>query len=188
MMSGRFFNETTEQSQAKAAIVSKYFWAWAQVIMPSARQYGRNIAYIDLFAGPGRYKDGAESTPPLVLEKAIQDRNMREILVTIFNDVDANNSRSLEQTINAMPGVDTLKHAPKVSNEEVGQEIVKMFEDVHLVPTLFAFGSRQCLLTRENWPLLRRSRRRSRRWEESTCCLFVSGTRGERARVTIWCS
>lgn len=70
-MTERFFEERQEQSEAKARIVSKYFSAWARVIMPSAQRNGGKIAYIDLYAGPGRYKDGAASTPLLVLQTAI---------------------------------------------------------------------------------------------------------------------
>ena len=59
MSTHQFFNEQTEQSAVKATIVSKYFWSWAMIIMPRADK----IAYIDLFAGAGRYKDGSKSTP-----------------------------------------------------------------------------------------------------------------------------
>lgn len=137
MTNERFFEETSEQSAAKATIVSKYFWAWAKVIMASVKKQKGRIAYIDLFAGPGRYKDGTKSTPILILEKAIRDKDMREMLVTIFNDLDENNSKSLETAIEALPGIDTLKHKPQINNEEVGEEIVKMFERMRLVPTLF---------------------------------------------------
>jgi hypothetical protein len=76
----QFFNETTEQSTIKAKIVSDYFWAWAKVIIQTVKKSQRNrIAYIDLFAGPGRYKDGTKSTPLLVLEKAIQEPDMCEM-------------------------------------------------------------------------------------------------------------
>jgi three-Cys-motif partner protein len=85
----QFFEETKEHSIIKAKIVSGYFWAWAKVIIPTVKQNGSNrIAYIDLFAGPGRYKDGTKSTPLLVLEKAIQDPDMREMLIAMFNDKD----------------------------------------------------------------------------------------------------
>ena len=33
----KFFDERTDQSEVKARIVQKYFFAWANVIMPSAR-------------------------------------------------------------------------------------------------------------------------------------------------------
>ena len=62
-MPSNFFDESEEQSAIKTAIVSKYFMAWAQVIIPSAEKHDNRIAYIDLFCGPGRYKDGTESTP-----------------------------------------------------------------------------------------------------------------------------
>jgi three-Cys-motif partner protein len=132
-----FFEKPKDQSQVKAQIVSKYFWAWAKVIMPSAKRSHGRIAYVDLFAGPGRYADGTESTPILVLERAVQDPDMREMLVAIFNDVDPNNTRSLQIAIKAIPNVETLKHEPQVFNEEVGEEIARIFEQILSVPTLF---------------------------------------------------
>jgi three-Cys-motif partner protein len=109
-----FFDESTEQSQIKATIVSKYFWAWANVIIPSAAQRSKKIAYVDLFAGPGRYKDGTKSTPLLVLERAIQDPKMREMLVAVFNDVDNDSSQSLQRAIDELPNIQFLKQKPKV--------------------------------------------------------------------------
>lgn len=132
-----FFDESTGQSEVKAAIVSKYFWAWANVIKGQCIKNGCNMAYIDLFAGPGRYKDGAKSTPLLILEKAVQDKDLRKILVTLFNDVDSDHSKSLEEEIKKIPDIEKLKHAPIVDNEEVGSEIVEYFEEMNLVPTLF---------------------------------------------------
>src|SRR5689334_12209296 len=42
-ISEQFFDETRDQSQAKATIVSKYFWAWARVIMPTAKKWQKKI-------------------------------------------------------------------------------------------------------------------------------------------------
>ena len=135
MKDSSFFNESTEQSQIKSEIVAKYFWAWAKVIMPRARS--SKIAYIDLFAGPGRYKDGAMSTPLLILEQAIQDPKMRGMLITVFNDVNSTHTQSLQNAIDLLPNVRELKHRPLVCNEEVGEDIVRMFEGMRLIPTLF---------------------------------------------------
>jgi three-Cys-motif partner protein len=134
-----FFDEQSEQSQVKAAIISKYFWSWAKVITGYQKGQGKRtrIAYIDLFAGPGRYKDGAKSTPLLILEQAVKDVMFRNSLVTLFNDKDPENSSTLLQAIKEIPGIDTLKNEPDVYTEEVGDEIVKMFEQLTLVPTLF---------------------------------------------------
>src|SRR4029077_10279592 len=67
----------------------------------------------------------------------IKDQDMREMLVAIFNDVDSNNSQSLETAVNALPNIESLRYKPQVHNEEVGETIVKRFEQRHLVPTLF---------------------------------------------------
>jgi len=134
-MAEEFFNESREQSQIKSRIVAKYFWAWAKVIIPTAKTHGNRIAYIDLFAGPGRYEDSTVSTPLLVLEKAIADLDMRNMLVTIFNDRDSEYAGSLKVAIDALPGIAQLKYQPQIRNDQIGAEIVKMFGQMRLVPT-----------------------------------------------------
>ncbi len=141
MVTNKFFEEQEEQSLIKATIVAKYFNVWANVIIATQKKYpGRSsgkIAYIDLFAGPGRYRDGAQSTPLKILENAINNPEIRDHLVTMFNDKDEENAQSLEKAIAELPGIKTLKYYPQVNNEEVGEEIVKMFERMKLIPTLF---------------------------------------------------
>jgi three-Cys-motif partner protein len=102
--------------------------------MPRTRD--ARIAYIDLFAGPGRYTDGSKSTPVLILERAIADPVMRKMLVALFNDKDEAHAKSLEEAIGALPGIESLAHKPVVKNQEVGEDIVKTFEEMSLVPTL----------------------------------------------------
>jgi three-Cys-motif partner protein len=141
MSKDSFFKEQTEQSLVKATIVSKYFDVWANVIISTQKRYPERssgkIAYIDLFAGPGRYDDGKQSTPIKILKNAIEKPDIRDRLVTLFNDKDEEKSRSLEKAIRELPGVETLKYKPQVENEEIGEKIVKMFEEKDLVPTLF---------------------------------------------------
>lgn len=144
-MSNTFFNEQKEQSSIKARIVEKYFWAWAKVITATLGriekqtnlQYKQKIAYIDLFAGPGRYQDGSESTPLRVLETAIKEPELQDRLLTLFNDADENNTQSLQEAINSITNINKLKNQPIVKNHEVGEEIVKAFDENRLVPTLF---------------------------------------------------
>jgi len=138
-----FFSESKEQSIVKATIVTKYFHAWAKVIIGAQKKRAtyapteNRIAYIDLFSGPGRYEDGTISTPLRILEKTIQDEDLRQRLVAVFNDKDTNNTQSLEAEIKALPGIDTLNYSPQVHNNTVGEDIVTMFEQMRLVPTLF---------------------------------------------------
>jgi three-Cys-motif partner protein len=132
-----FFDEQTEQSEVKATLVAKYFPAYMGVIANAQKRYGGDrIAYIDLFAGPGRYKNGAKSTPVKIIEQAIANPDMRQRLVAVFNDKDEENIQSLQQALEALPGYDMLKYRPQIHHGEVGDEIVKEFEEAKLVPTL----------------------------------------------------
>ena len=140
MRNASFFVESKEQSQVKSIIVAKYFDAWSRVMISTQSRYPlseKKIAYIDLFSGPGRYADGTISTPLRVLKRAIQDDALRECLVTIFNDKDEHNTDSLKQAISELPGVETLNYKPQIKTQEVGDEIVSMFDQMRLIPTLF---------------------------------------------------
>lgn len=130
-----FFEETKENSVVKASIVDKYFYSWFN-IMKDRSKSGR-VAYIDLFAGPGRYKDGTVSTPLKILSRAIENKDMSQQLVTLFNDLEPDFVSSLNKEIAALQGVEKLKFAPQVMNEEVGDNVVKMFAEMSLVPTFF---------------------------------------------------
>jgi three-Cys-motif partner protein len=135
MRSVEFFEDPTEQSRVKAAIVSKYFDAWAKVIKRRARS-GR-IGYFDLFAGPGRYDTGEPSTPVLILQKALGDPELRDMLVTVFNDKDAHHVASLKRVVSEIPGIGTLKHPPIFDSAEIGEKDAEFFESFKAVPSLF---------------------------------------------------
>lgn len=137
MADSSFFDESRDNSLVKAEIVAKYFWAWAKVIIPTAKKWSNKIAYIDLFSGPGRYQDGSKSTPLLILERAIADPDMSQMLVTLFNDKDSNNTQSLQQAIELIPDISRLSYKPIVLNKEVGEEIVQAIKQINKVPTLF---------------------------------------------------
>ncbi len=134
----QFFEERTDQSEIKARIVQKYFETWAKVIMPTAQTMGGKIAYIDLYAGPGRYKDGAASTPLLVLAKAIADPKMAAMLVALFNDIDERHSNTLKHEIESLPGIQSLKYKPSVLNNPVDVDAENYFSNTRMIPS-FSF-------------------------------------------------
>lgn len=134
-----FFEESREQSIVKAEIVEKYFDAWAAIITGAQDRFQRGedrIAYIDLFAGPGRYKDGAISTPLRILQKAIAKPQYAARLVSIFNDRDDDNARTLDEAIKQLSGIDTLKYKPEIWNQEVGDKIAQQFARMKTIPIL----------------------------------------------------
>lgn len=124
----------------KSRIVSNYFSAWANVISATQKKYpphDQRMAYIDLFAGPGRYDDQSKSTPLPVLETILKNPDLTERMLTMFNDKDKANVESLKSAIEHLDGIGRLKHTPHFYNEEVGDEIADMFKNTHIVPTFF---------------------------------------------------
>lgn len=90
MSTDDFFDERTELSEVKSEIVSKYFTAWSRVMKSKSQRLG----YIDLFSGPGRYKDGSESTPIQIIKKILSDDELCNKFITLFNDA---NPKYVEQ-------------------------------------------------------------------------------------------
>jgi three-Cys-motif partner protein len=139
-MPTNFFEEREEQSIVKARIVQKYFSAWANIVVGTASKIrDGKIAYIDLYAGPGRYKDGAASTPLLVLQEAIKNDRVSQALVTLFNDQDNNNTATLQSEIDRLPGIEKLKHKPIIRNNKVDKDAEDYFFQTRLSPSFTFF-------------------------------------------------
>ena len=133
-MAQAFFDEQRDQSLVKAAIVAKYFDAWSRVMIANASKGIpiKRLAYIDLFAGPGRYKDGSKSTPLMVLERAIADDDLSRLLVPMFNDADPDNVASLKSCLDSLPGRERLAHDPLILCSEVGKDAVHVHSSAGL--------------------------------------------------------
>jgi Protein of unknown function (DUF5131) len=136
LMADDFFKERADQSEVKARIVMKYFITWAGII--GRRSRSDKIAYIDLYAGPGRYEDGSASTPLMVLTEVLNKPELQDVVVAVFNDKDENHTSTLEKEIAALPGINNLKHKPQVESTEVDQALADYFKTARLIPT-FSF-------------------------------------------------
>src|ERR1017187_6513784 len=112
--SGDFYGMPTEASRRKQRIVAKYHAAWSQVLRTKPGSAGgtkKNLAYVDLFAGPGRYGDGSLSTPLLIIEAAARDPYMREHLLTRFNEGDPLIAERLKQNLKASEAAKKLANS-----------------------------------------------------------------------------
>lgn len=133
-----FFEEQSEQSEIKTEIVRKYFWAWAKVISKQVKKKGNDkIGCVDLFSGQGTYEDGSKSTPLRILEGAIRDAEIKEMLVTLFNDANSENCLKLLNEIDNLPQIESLKHKPRVTNSQVDDDLASLFGSRTTIPTLF---------------------------------------------------
>jgi three-Cys-motif partner protein len=116
----RFFDYPRESSQVKQKIVVNYFLSWASVL---ARN--RTVGYADLFAGPGRYKNGEKSTPLLIAEHVIQDDRLRNFVRLWFNEGDPTFAKQLRENVLALSGIDTLRYKPAFTEKIVDKSLAK---------------------------------------------------------------
>src|SRR5580765_2295656 len=101
--SEEFLQEQQEHSEIKTAIVTGYFKAWSDVMIAVQKrhpEYSQTLVYMDLFSGPGKFGDGKESTPLLIMRQAIEKLELRDRLVAIFNDKIEKNAIALDAAIN----------------------------------------------------------------------------------------
>src|ERR1700740_3708158 len=78
-----FFDKQTPSSRIKANIVANYFPKYCKIINKKKQS---SIHYLDLYAGPGKYKDGNPSTPLLIGEACAEDAELKSIVQLMFND------------------------------------------------------------------------------------------------------
>lgn len=92
------------------------------------------MAYVDLYAGRGRYEDGYESTPLLVVNSAINQPQVVNKMAFLFNDIDETNVTSLKGEIESLPGYSKLTKPPIYTNLAVGDRIVTEINKLGNVP------------------------------------------------------
>lgn len=127
-----FYDAQLDQSAVKTEIVTKYFDAWARIMLPQA---GR-IAYVDLFSGPGIYSDGSPSTPLLVLDLIAGHDVARVKTATFFNDVNPDYISMLDKAITER-GYSKLTYTPALSSLDAGDALDLVRAQVADAPTLY---------------------------------------------------
>jgi three-Cys-motif partner protein len=120
-MAKDWFDKAEPESKVKIKIVSKYFDVWAQIM----KNRSKKISYIDLFSGPGFYKDGTKSTPILVVENAIKNIGISDKFMSFFNDCNTEYVNRLKNNIVDVPSLKNLRHQPEYHNFSVDNEIIK---------------------------------------------------------------
>ncbi len=115
-----FFDQQTEHSKVKTEIVVDYFAAWAG-IMKRKRQ---KLTYLDLCSGPGRYKDGTESTPLLILSKAMEQPGLSEKLHVAYYEKTRAYFDELKKSVENHPASRWLAHRPIVERKEVNPALI----------------------------------------------------------------
>lgn len=129
-----FFDEVNARTLVKAKLVADYFAVWSAAVLASGA--AKSLAYVEFSAGPGRFEDGTESAPLLVLRHALEWPPLAECLVTVFNDINADYVASLQQAVAALPGIERLRFWPVFTNEALDIELVDGLSELVGMPIL----------------------------------------------------
>ncbi len=117
------FTKQREQSAIKTEIVTKYFNSWCKILSSRFQK----LAYIDLFAGPGIYDDGSESTPILILKNIIKSPILCSKFIVYLNDKDTVNYNKLIDNVSKLENISSLKYQPQILNLEITYNAPKEF-------------------------------------------------------------
>jgi three-Cys-motif partner protein len=129
-----FYASQSMESKIKSEIVSEYFGVWTKIIWGDRFKKTKRMGYIDIFCGPGIYKDGSESTPLLILKTIAENEDFRENTTVVLNDENKEHVETLKKIVKEKFG-DYLK--TEFYNMEVNDELRKeIFNDSAIIPSL----------------------------------------------------
>jgi len=168
-----FFDEQNEKSAIKTAIVSKFFSVYISIIY-NRFKICQNIFYIDLFSGPGKYKNGTPSTPIKIFD-VIENASKRipqlkSKMQFIFNDSDESCCIELQTNLLHHPLYNELKHKPHIYNKLADQVDLKLYTNSRdpIFSFIDPFGYK-CTSTQQIWDLIKN--------QGSDCIFFFNANR-----------
>jgi len=125
-----FFGQQKDKSRVKTLIVTDFFKSYFSIINNSVGQNAREIIYIDLFCGPGKFDKGEPSTPLALLDvvNSFKSDDIRNKLRIVFNDENSDYIEKLKSLVSEHDVRSKLKYDPIITNKRAG----KVDIEVHL--------------------------------------------------------
>lgn len=164
-----FFAVQKEKSRVKTLIVTEFLKAYFPIINAA---FGKDIWYIDLFCGPGRYEDGSPSTPLALLDvvEHFKGDQIRQSLRIVFNDHDPKLIAALQKNISTHPVIPKLKYVPEILNLKAADVDLWAYtkEDNPIFSFVDPWGYKD-VSTKQVWSLVRNI--------GSDCVLFFNSDR-----------
>jgi three-Cys-motif partner protein len=136
----KFFEVQSPSSRTKAQIVARYFPQYCRIILKKPQ---KEVRYLDLFSGPGKYEDGNLSTPLLLADICANDQELSQNVRFLFNDKEY--SEQLRENFHNRYKPATFKLAPRFGSEIVGESesinrhLSKISQGINPKPTLLFF-------------------------------------------------
>ena len=131
---GFFDSSPRDSSRVKRQIVAEYFDYYMRVM---ARR-GKTAGHVDLFAGPGIYGNGEESSPILICKQVVSDERLRGSVKLWFNEGDPTTYKSLKTNIGAVEGIEILAHPPKLTDHVITESFAPQLSNMRTPSFIFA--------------------------------------------------
>jgi three-Cys-motif partner protein len=131
-----FWLEPDDETRIKMDMVTDDFLAWKSVICNQLHLYAKDfapLAYIDLYAGRGRYKNGEAATAVRIAEAVAGDPDLARRVMLVVNEGHRETFAALTQHLDAVPGIAALRHKPVIENTDALDAIaryVRTYRDV----------------------------------------------------------
>ncbi len=122
-----FFEEQKEKSRIKSYIVSEFFKTYYSILF-NAKMTKNGFNYIDLFSGPGVYKDGSKSTPALLLDfinTSVSD--IASQITMIFNDENPDFCQTLKGVVENHPAYCRMRNKPIIYNDSASNVNIQQY-------------------------------------------------------------
>ena len=131
--------ELEPHTRAKHAILRRYLQAWTPILSMGGFP---QIAYIDGFAGPGRYSKGEDGSPVIALRIAVEQTAQNTTVMFLFVELKQERADVLQTAVDSIdrPAKFRVKVAGGQSFDEAFEEFLTYFTDRNRpLPPTFAF-------------------------------------------------
>lgn len=136
-----FFHAQKDESRVKTDIVEAFFGGWARIIGAHQKRNHEpvHLGYVDLFAGPGCYDDGTETTPVRILKRVLENEEWRRVTLLFFNEREAALLEALRTNLTRVQKEEgkTLGLEPVLRNVSIDSGYNDCVSSVRNRPTLF---------------------------------------------------
>lgn len=164
-----FFLEQKEQSAIKTAIVTNFYSTYINIIKNSIGKECDRLYYIDLFAGPGRYKDGKASTPLKVLD-IVEKHNLADKISCVFNEKENEFYCQLKENLESHSVFQKMKFKSQIYNMDAKSVPIESIINKHcpIFSFIDPFGYKN-ISVNQVWKLVQNA--------GSDCILFFNANR-----------
>lgn len=124
-----FYVSQSDKSRVKTLIVTDFLKVYFPIINNSVGKDSKEIIYIDLFCGPGKFEDGKASTPLALLDflNSQKSDDIRNKIRIVFNDEETEYINKLNEIIKNHDVTKKLKFQITVTNTCANDVDVKSY-------------------------------------------------------------